>query len=67
MIKNSCTEFSFLLKLQASYNFIKKEISAQVFSCEFCNIFKNSFFYRTPVTGSKCSLKEGISYNLGIL
>ena len=25
-------------------NFIKKEIVAQVFSCEFCEIFKNTFF-----------------------
>ena len=33
--------------------FIKKEILAQVFSCEFCEIFKNNFFYRTlPVAAS---------------
>ena len=25
-------------------NFIKKETVAQVFSCEFCEIFKNTFF-----------------------
>ena len=25
-------------------NFIKKEAVAQMFSCEFCKIFKNSFF-----------------------
>ena len=25
-------------------NFIKKETPAQVFSCEFCEIFKNTFF-----------------------
>ena len=30
----------FLIKLQ-------KESLAQVFSCEFCEIFKNTFFYRT--------------------
>ena len=29
-------------------NFIKKESLAQVFSCEFCKISKNVFFYRTP-------------------
>ena len=29
-------------------NFIKKEALAQVFSCEFCEISKNTFFYRTP-------------------
>ena len=27
----------------AAYNFIKKETLAQVFSCEFCEIFKNIF------------------------
>ena len=25
-------------------NFIKKDTLAQVFSCEFCEIFKNTFF-----------------------
>ena len=33
-------------------NFIKKEIPTQVFSCEFCEIFKNTFFYRTPLVAS---------------
>ena len=33
--------------------FIKKEILVQGFSCEFYEIFKNTFFYRTPpVTAS---------------
>ena len=40
---------SFLIKLQASgCNFIKKETLAQVSSCEFCEISKSTFFYRTP-------------------
>ena len=26
------------------FNFIKKETLAQVFSCEFCEIFKKTFF-----------------------
>ena len=30
-------------------NFIKKETLTQVFSCEFCEISKNSFFHRTPL------------------
>ena len=29
-------------------NFVKKETLAQVFYCEFCEIFKNTFFYITP-------------------
>ena len=42
---NTCARGSFLIKLQAC-NFIKKESLAQVFSCEFCEIFKNIFFHR---------------------
>ena len=35
-------------------NFIKKETLAQVFSCEFCEVSKNTFFYRIPlVTASE--------------
>ena len=29
-------------------NFINKETPVQAFSCEFCKIFRSSFFYRTP-------------------
>ena len=29
-------------------DFIKKEVLAQVTSCEFCKIFRNTYFYRTP-------------------
>ena len=32
-----------------SFFFIKKETLAQVFSCEFCEISKNTFYYRTPL------------------
>ena len=43
----TCVRVSFLKKLQASvYNFIKKETLAQVLSCQFCEIFKNTFFNR---------------------
>ena len=33
-------------------NFIKKEALTQVFSCEFCKISKNAFFYRTPLVAA---------------
>ena len=33
-----------MILTSATYNFIKKETLAQVFSCEFCEIFKNTFF-----------------------
>ena len=36
-------------------HFIKKETLAQVFSCEFYKIFKNTFFYRTPPVAASAS------------
>ena len=40
--ENTCGGVSFLIKLQAY--FIKKETLAQVFSCGFCESFKDTFF-----------------------
>ena len=41
--KHLCQSF-FLIKLQVEdCNFIKKETLTQVFSCEVCKIFKNTF------------------------
>ena len=46
--ENNCAQVSF-----CRCNFIKKEALAQEFSCEFCEISKNTFSYRTvPVTAS---------------
>ena len=47
--ENTCARVSFLIKLQAACNFIKKETLAQVFSCEFCEISKNTYSYRTTL------------------
>ena len=42
--KNTCAGVSILINLQAeACNFIKKETLTQVFSCEFCEISKNTF------------------------
>ena len=41
--ENTCARVSFL-----SCNFIKKETLTQMFSCEFSEISKNIFSYRTP-------------------
>ena len=47
--RNTCARVCFLIMLQAlACNSIKKETLAKIFSCEFCEIFKNTFFYRTP-------------------
>ena len=42
--------------------FIKKETLAQVFSCEFCEIYKNNFYYRTPLLAA-----SGVLINFVIL
>ena len=56
--ENNCARVPFLLKLQAykRCNFIKKETLAQVFFCEFCEICKNIFFYRTPLVAASVGL-----------
>ena len=59
--ENTCARVSFLIKLQAC-NFIKKETLAQVFSCEFCKISKNAFYYRTPRMAAS-SIKGGFLAN----
>ena len=38
----------FLNKVAGLCNFIKKETLVQVISYEICEIFKNTFFHRTP-------------------
>ena len=43
--ESTCARVSFLLKLQTeACNFINKVTLAQVYSCEFGEIFKNTFF-----------------------
>ena len=47
--ENTCVSVSLLLKLQDSAcNLITKEILAQVFFREFCEIFKNTFCRTLP-------------------
>ena len=45
----------------------KKEALLQVFSCEFCEISKNTYFYRTPLVAASVHIhkehtkvKEGV-------
>ena len=45
--EDTCARVYFLIGPQAC-NFIKKQALAQVFFCEFCEISKNIFSYRTP-------------------
>ena len=47
--ENTCARVSFLSKFRPqTCNFIKKKILVQVFSCEFFEISKNTYSYRTP-------------------
>ena len=50
-------------------NFIKKKTLAQVFSYEFCKIFRNNFFYRTPplVDSEYYLLIQGDLYSLSMV
>ena len=49
--ENTCARASFLIRPEAC-NFIKKETLAQVFSCEFCEISKNTFYYKTSLVAA---------------
>ena len=50
-IRNSRPDV-FCKKKCSACNLIKKETLAQVFSCEFCEIFKYTSFYRTPLVAA---------------
>ena len=47
--EKTCASTSFLNKV---YLFIKRETPGQVFSCEFCKIFENIYFDRTPMVAA---------------
>ena len=65
------SESLFLIKLQAliAGNFIKKEALAQVFSSEFCEISKNTFFHRTPLVAASDYFiyKDFIVFKKGVI
>ena len=46
---------------QTKTNFIKKETLAQVFSCEFRKISKNSYPHRTPPVAASDVIKQVVS------
>ena len=55
--ENTCARVSFLIKLQASATGLSlsasgRETQAQVFSCEFFGISKNTLSYRTPLVAA---------------
>ena len=57
--KHLCQSLFFNKVAGLACNFIKTETLAQVFSCEFCEISKNTYSYRTPpVAASVCILRN---------
>ena len=42
--------------LESLFNKVEEETPTKVFSCECCEIFKNSFLYRTPLVPGFVSL-----------
>ena len=53
-------------KTTETCNLIKKETLAQVFSFEFCKIFKNTFFYRTPPVAASVAIFIIVLYQIFI-
>ena len=47
---------SFLTKLQ-DWALLKKDTLIHVFSCEFCEVFKNTFFYRAPLAATSVNFR----------
>ena len=43
--------------LRRPVTLFKKEALAQVFSCEFCEISKNTFLHRTPLVAASANSK----------
>ena len=62
-IPEAAVQSCFVKKLPEPCNFIKKETLAQVFSSEFCEIFKNTFYHgTTPVAASGiCTSRDFLS------
>ena len=66
---NTCARVSFLNKVPdlRGATLLKKETLAQVFSCEFCEISKSTFSYRTPpVAASEELIIELIAFEKSI-
>ena len=61
--KHLCPRLFFNKVADLVCNFIKKESVAQVLSCEFCEISKNTFFYRAHSVVASVSLCDIMKLN----
>ena len=59
--ENNCVGVSFLMKSYKpeACKFIKKETPTQVLSFEFCEVFKNTFFCKTPLVAASVAFISG--------
>ena len=58
--ENNCAGDSCRL---SAYNFIKKETPTQVFSCEFCEFFNNTYFIKHLRTAGSEMIQETADYS----
>ena len=61
-LENTYARFSFLIKLPATL--LKKETLVEMFSCE---IFKNTFFYRTPPVAASVANTNKVNNKLKLI
>ena len=52
---------------QSLFNLVKKETLVQVFSCEFCEIFKNTFFTEPLLATASGLLKPCLNSDLSFI
>ena len=53
--------FSIFTGKHLCWSLFLKETPTQVFSCEYCEFFKNNFFYRTPMVAASASARATVS------
>ena len=56
--KHLCQSLFFNKVAGLACKFIKKQTLAQLFSCEFCEISKNTFLHRTPLVATSEGLAD---------
>ena len=59
--ENTCVGVFFNKVVRKAFNFIKKEIPTQVFSCEYCEVFKKTYFHWTPLVAASSILENSLS------
>ena len=66
--ENTCVRASFFNKVASlrPATLLKKETLEHVFSCKFCEIFKNTIFYRTPEVATSVYHINGLSLGISI-